>query len=94
MRSNIDSVVRMNEIKKLKKQIETCGKCGLSRTRTNSLCGEGKYNARLFLVAQAPGENENRKGRMFVGPSGDVLNELLEAGQIGRDQICRQISRG
>jgi DNA polymerase len=40
-----------------------------------------------MLIAQAPGENEDREGRMFIGPSGKVLNELLRAVHIERKEI-------
>ena len=65
------------EIKRLNEEIRSCNKCRLSETRINALSGEGELNARLMLIAQAPGENEDRKGIMFIGPSGKVLDELL-----------------
>jgi len=40
-----------------------------------------------MLIAQAPGENEDRKGRMFIGPSGKVLDELLEEAGIARKEV-------
>ena len=56
-------------------------------TRTNVLCGEGNLHARLMLVAQAPGDHEDREGRMFIGPSGKVLDELLSETEVSRDEI-------
>jgi DNA polymerase len=44
-------------------------------------------NARLLLIAQAPGETEDREGKMFIGPSGKVLDELLRAAAINRKDI-------
>jgi DNA polymerase len=41
----------------------------------------------LMLIAQAPGQNEDRKGRMFIGPSGKILDELLDETGIRRDEI-------
>jgi len=40
-----------------------------------------------MLIAQAPGENEDREGKMFIGPSGRVLNELLRSAEISRQEI-------
>jgi len=74
-------------IEDLNEKIRKCKKCRLSETRINALCGEGNLNARLMLIAQAPGENENRDARMFVGPSGKVLNELLKEASIKRGKI-------
>ena len=66
------------EIEDLNEEIRKCKKCRLSETRINALCGEGDLNAKIMLVAQAPGGNEDREGKMFIGPSGKVLDELLE----------------
>jgi len=76
-----------SEIEKLNNSIRECRKCRLSETRINALCGEGSLSARLMLIAQAPGENEDREGRMFIGPSGRVLDELLEEAGVGRSEI-------
>jgi len=71
----------------LNKEIRKCNKCRLSETRINALCGEGNLNADLMLIAQAPGENEDREGKMFIGPSGKVLDELLRMANIDRKEI-------
>jgi len=65
------------QLEELNREIERCTRCRLSETRTHALCGEGNVNAKLFLVAQAPGENEDREGKMFIGPSGKVLDGLF-----------------
>ena len=75
------------DIDDLNKEIKKCRKCRLSETRINTLCGEGNLNAKLMLIAQAPGENEDREGRMFIGPSGKVLDELLAVSNIDREEI-------
>jgi len=71
----------------LNKEIRKCNKCRLSETRINALCGEGNLNANLMLIAQAPGKNEDREGKMFIGPSGKVLDELLRMANIDRKEI-------
>jgi uracil-DNA glycosylase family 4 len=71
----------------LNEQIQKCHKCRLSETRIKALCGEGNLNAKLMLIAQAPGENEDREGKMFIGPSGKVLDELLGVADINRKEI-------
>jgi len=65
----------------MKEEIINCNKCSLSETRKNALPGEGNPKARVMLVAQAPGEKEDEEGRMFVGPTGKALDELL--GELG-----------
>ena len=75
------------EIDELKRRIKECKKCRLSETRINSLCGEGNLKAKIMLIAQAPGEKEDREGKMFIGPSGKVLDELLSTVGIKRKNI-------
>ena len=74
-------------IEVLNEQIRRCNKCSLAETRTNAVCGEGNLNAQIMLIAQAPGKNEDREGRMFIGPSGLVLDELLNTIRIDRKEI-------
>ena len=74
-------------MEELNQAIRTCRGCRLAETRTNALCGEGDVRARVMLVAQAPGENEDKAGRMFIGPSGKVLDELLEAAGVDRKRL-------
>ena len=77
----------MKNLDELNSQIRACRRCRLSETRINALCGEGNSSARIMLVAQAPGETEDREGVMFIGPSGRVLDELLSNAGIGRSEI-------
>jgi len=74
-------------IEDLNSDIRKCRKCRLSETRQNVLCGEGNINAKLMIIAQAPGENEDREGKMFIGPSGKELDELLENSTVDKKQI-------
>jgi DNA polymerase len=74
-------------IEDLNHEIRGCNKCKLAETRTNTLSGEGNLRAKLMLIAQAPGENEDREGRMFIGPSGKVLDEILAIIHIDRKEI-------
>ncbi|MCD6117553.1 uracil-DNA glycosylase [bacterium] len=75
------------KIDELNKKIKKCNKCRLSETRINALCGEGNLNTKLMLIAQAPGEKEDKEGKMFIGPSGKVLDELLRLADISRKKI-------
>ena len=75
------------EIDELNKRIKRCKRCRLSETRMNAICGEGNLNAKIMLIAQAPGVKEDKEGRMFVGPSGKVLDELLSLVGISRQEI-------
>jgi len=76
-----------NYIQALNKEIRRCNRCRLAKSRKNAVCGEGDLSAKIFFVAQAPGENEDREGRMFIGPSGMVLNEMLRRIEMDRKDI-------
>ncbi len=71
------------KIEDLNKEIKECKKCRLCETRKNTLCGEGNLVARVMLLARAPGETENKEGRMFIGPSG----KKLDGANVNRSEI-------
>jgi len=76
--------MKINELNKI---IKRCCRCELSETRTNAICGEGNPNAKIMLIAQAPGEKEDKEGRMFVGPTGKVLDEIFNMVGISRNEF-------
>jgi uracil-DNA glycosylase len=76
-----------SKIVSLNKEIKNCVKCRLFKTRTQVICGEGNIYAKTMLVAQAPGVKEDEAGRMFIGPSGKVLDELLELNNVDRGDL-------
>lgn len=75
------------DINKLNKKIRKCKKCGLSDTRIHAICGEGDNNAKIMLIAQAPGIKEDKENKMFIGPSGKVLDKLLNNNNIKRKSL-------
>jgi uracil-DNA glycosylase family 4 len=78
---------RTEKLEDLKQKIRECTQCRLWETRINALPGEGNYNAQVMLVAQAPGANEDREGRMFIGASGKKFDELLKGADLSRQKI-------
>ncbi len=62
-------------------EIGACEKCSLCLSRTNVAPGEGDPHARLMLIGEGPGAEEDKLGRPFVGASGQLLTALL--GEIG-----------
>lgn len=67
--------------------IRKCTRCELHRTRTNAVPGEGPADARIMLIGEAPGWNEDKQGRPFVGAAGKFLEELLAKAGLTRDQV-------
>ena len=64
-----------------------CVDCALSETRTTVVFGVGTYEARLMLVGEAPGKNEDLQGEPFVGAAGKLLDRLLGAIGLDRSQV-------
>lgn len=64
-----------------------CQKCPLGATRTNFVYGVGNPNADLMFVGEAPGKNEDEQGEPFVGRAGQLLDKILAAIDLTRDQI-------
>ncbi|MBM3704957.1 MAG: uracil-DNA glycosylase [Actinobacteria bacterium] len=60
-------------------RIRDCRECGLSSTRINFVFGSGNSNARIVLIGEAPGKNEDLQGKPFVGQAGKLLDELLQS---------------
>ena len=69
----------------LRQAARGCHGCPLYRNATQTVFGEGPRTARVVLVGEVPGNDEDLAGRPFVGPAGRVLDEALEAAGIGRD---------
>ncbi len=64
-----------------------CSRCGLSATRSHIVFGEGDPDARLVFVGEGPGYEENKQGRPFVGPAGQLLTKIIQAMGLGREQV-------
>jgi DNA polymerase len=71
----------------LKARALVCTRCALSETRTQVVFGVGDPQARLMLVGEAPGKNEDLQGEPFVGAAGQLLDSLLGEIGIRRDQV-------
>ena len=61
----------------LEKQCAACSRCGLRRTRTNLVFGDGNREADIMFVGEGPGEQEDLQGIPFVGPAGKLLDDML-----------------
>jgi uracil-DNA glycosylase family 4 len=68
-------------------QVQVCTKCDLYKGTKNGVPGEGNPHAEVMLIGEAPGFNEDRLGRPFVGQAGGFLNELLEVAGLKRVEV-------
>lgn len=77
----------MTSLEEIAAQVTACRACGLCRLRTKAVPGEGPANAQVVFIGEAPGWNEDKQGRPFVGAAGQLLNELLAQVQLPRDEV-------
>jgi DNA polymerase len=71
----------------LKSMIENCTKCELHKTRTNFVFGVGNSNAKVMVIGEAPGADEDKKGEPFVGRAGQLLDKMLLAINFPREEV-------
>ena len=67
--------------------VRECRLCGLCETRTQTVFGVGNRNARLMVIGEAPGAEEDRQGEPFVGRAGMLLNSMLRAAGFERGEV-------
>jgi DNA polymerase len=75
------------KLEKLNKIIRNCRKCSLWRTRKNAVPGEGPADAKIIFLGLAPGIEENKVGKPFIGRAGKFLNQLFEIARIKREKV-------
>lgn len=68
-------------------RVKKCEKCGLSKTRNKAVPGSGNYDAEIMFVGEAPGSQEDKKGKPFVGRAGGILDDLFDSIGIKRDEV-------
>ncbi len=68
-------------------ELEGCTGCKLSAKRTNIVFGEGNPSARLMFIGEAPGREEDKQGRPFVGDAGKLLTSLIEKMGLTREDV-------
>jgi uracil-DNA glycosylase len=74
-------------LERLREAAAGCRGCDLWRHATQTVFGEGPKRAEVMLVGEQPGDQEDRQGHPFVGPSGRLLNEGLDAAGIDRSRV-------
>jgi DNA polymerase len=85
--SQLSLLEKQESLDVLNYQIRACEKCNLSATRKHALTGEGNIGASILFVALSPGAKEDIGNRMFIGPSGQVFNRLLQKAGIERQSV-------
>lgn len=78
---------REDTLGKISCEVLSCSLCGLARTRTNAVPGEGSTSAKIMLIGEAPGKSEDKSGRPFVGSAGKILDASLKKAGILRSEV-------
>lgn len=71
----------------LTEAVYACEKCRLCQTRKNVVLGEGNLHAALMFIGEGPGAQEDETGRPFVGAAGQLLDKMLAAIGLTREQV-------
>ena len=74
-------------LEKIRKDLGDCQRCKLAKTRTNLVFGVGNPQARLVFVGEGPGADEDKQGEPFVGEAGQVLNRIISAMDLKREEV-------
>lgn len=81
-----DEIARL-DWEALQARVAACTACGLHATRTQTVFGVGNRQADLMVIGEAPGAEEDRQGEPFVGRAGQLLNSMLRAVGLAREQV-------
>ncbi len=75
-------------IESIVQKISACTRCDLHKTRTNTVPGVGVKNPVVLVIGEGPGEEEDKQGKPFVGPAGQLLDKMLASIQLTRHTNC------
>lgn len=84
---NVSAEVKGETIPEMRAEARDCRACPLFGPATQTVFGEGPEGARLMIVGEQPGHEEDLAGRPFVGPAGAVLDQALEAAGVTRAEV-------
>lgn len=77
----------MDSLARIDQEVSTCTDCPLHQNRSRAVPGEGPENAEIMLIGEAPGFNEDKQGRPFVGAAGQFLDKLLASANLSRESV-------
>jgi DNA polymerase len=78
---------KANSLEELNSLICNCQKCSLGATRNKFVFGTGNINAKVMVIGEGPGADEDAKGEPFVGRAGKLLTDILKAINFDRDEV-------
>ena len=81
------AIEKLDSLEEIAKKVAKCTRCPLYETATKPVPGEGNSKAKLVCVGEAPGAKEDETGRPFVGQAGQLLNKILAAIDLKREDV-------
>ncbi len=87
VQAELPLLVRSRGLEVLAREAKDCRNCDLWKNATQTVFGEGQAHARVLMIGEQPGDKEDREGRPFVGPAGNLLNTALEQAGIDRGEV-------
>ena len=86
--ADVPQIPRASSLEVLQEEVAQCGRCSeIAGSRTQTVFGVGNTDARLCILGEAPGAEEDRLGEPFVGPAGELLNKILAACRLRREEV-------
>jgi DNA polymerase len=82
-----ETATEYSNLEEMYHAIKDCQKCALGKTRKKFVFGVGNPKAKLVLIGEAPGADEDEQGEPFVGRAGQLLNKILEAVNLRREEV-------
>lgn len=87
-KSTLSRTEREQRLEALRERVAVCTRCAeLARTRTRTVFGVGSPEAKILFIGEAPGADEDRLGEPFVGRAGQLLNDIIRACKLKREDI-------
>tara|TARA_B100001765_G_scaffold202791_1_gene157039 strand:- start:44 stop:745 length:702 start_codon:yes stop_codon:yes gene_type:complete len=84
---HISNDTKKLKLESLKKNIQLIKNCELKKNATNLVFGDGNIDAKIMIIGEGPGAQEDSEGIPFVGRAGKLLDKMLEAIQLDRDKV-------
>ena len=81
------SGTKLQKLKKLKKSIQLIENCELKKNATNLVFGDGNISAKIMIIGEGPGAQEDAEGKPFVGRAGKLLDKMLESIHLNRTKV-------
>ncbi len=85
--ASLDTDVSTLDWEALQTRVTECRLCDLHKSRTQTVFGVGNRNADWLIIGEAPGADEDRQGEPFVGRAGQLLNSMLQALDLAREDV-------